>query len=94
MFKSSSSNKFSLVRLIKKISKEKQVFCITHQPFLAAAAEAHFKVNKNVINGLTFTTVSRLFTKKERQEELIELIGGGFGEANDYASTLIDRAAA
>ena len=33
-------------------------------------------------------------SKKERQNELIELIGGGFSEANNYASTLIDRAAA
>ena len=33
-------------------------------------------------------------TKKERQNELIELIGGGFNEANNYASTLIERAAA
>ena len=90
----SGKSLFSLVELIKKISKEKQVLCITHQPFLAAAGRAHFKVNKNVINGLTFTTISRLTTKKERQKELIELIGGGFGEVNDYASILIDKAAA
>ena len=34
---------------IKKISKGQQVLCITHQPTLAAAGLAHFKVNKNVI---------------------------------------------
>ena len=85
---------FSLVDLIKVISREKQVLCITHQPFLAAAGQAHFKVKKSVINGLTFTSISKLTTKKERQNELIELIGGGFGEAIDYASILLDRAAA
>ena len=90
----SGKSLFSLVELIKKISKEKQVLCITHQPFLAAAGRAHFKVNKNVINGLTFTTISKLTTKKERQKELMELIGGGFGEVNDYASILLDKAAA
>ena len=68
--------------------------CITHQPFLAASGNAHFKVKKNVVNGITFTTVSKLNSKKERQNELVELIGGGFSEANNYASTLIDRAAA
>ncbi len=84
----------SLVDLIKSTAQERQVLCITHQPFLAATGNTHFKVKKNVINGVTFTSISKLTTKKERQNELIELIGGGFSEANNYASTLIDRAAA
>ena len=90
----SGKSLFSLVELIKVTAEERQVLCITHQPFLAAAGNIHFKVKKNVINGITFTSISKLLTKKERQNELIELIGGGFNEANDYASKLIDRAAA
>ncbi len=84
----------ALVDLIKLISQERQVLCITHQPFLAATGNSHYKVMKNVINGITFTSISKLISKKERQNELIELIGGGFSEANNYASTLIDRSAA
>ena len=84
----------SLVELIKKISQQRQVLCITHQPFLAAAGKGHFKVKKNVINGVTFTSITKLTTTKERQNELIELIGGGSGEANNYASILLQRAAA
>ena len=90
----SGKSLFSLVELIKSMSQERQILCITHQPFLAATGNTHFKVKKNVINGITFTSISKLTTKKERQNELIELIGGGFSEANNYASTLIDRAAA
>jgi len=90
----SGKSLFSLVELIKTISQDQQVLCITHQPFLAAGGLAHFKVNKNVINGITYTSISKLTTKKQRKHELIELIGGGFGEANDYASRLIERAAA
>jgi len=90
----SGKSLFSLVELIKKISQDQQVLCITHQPFLAAGGLAHFKVNKNVIDGTTYTSISKLTTKKQRKEELAELIGGGFGEANDYASSLLDRAAA
>ncbi|MBO8205443.1 AAA family ATPase [Prochlorococcus marinus] len=90
----SGKSLFSLVELIKEISKNQQVLCITHQPFLAAAGSAHFKVYKNVINGITYTSISKLTTTKERKHELIELIGGGFGEANDYASKLLVRAAA
>ncbi len=84
----------SLVDLIKLTAQQRQVLCITHQPFLAAAGSTHFKVKKNVINGITFTSISKLTTKKEKQNELIELIGGRFNEANNYASKLIDMAAA
>ena len=90
----SGKSLFSLVELIKKISKDQQVLCITHQPFLAAGGLAHFKVNKNVINGITYTSITKLTTKNQRKNELIELIGGGSFEANDYASKLLERAAA
>ena len=71
-----------------------RVLCITHQPFLAARGIAHYKVNKNVIDGITYTSISKLTTKKQRKQALVELIGGGFDEANDYASGLLDRVAA
>ena len=90
----SGKSLYALVELIKEISKEQQVLCITHQPFLAAGGYAHFKVYKDVRDGITYTSISKLSTKKERKNELIELIGGGFSEANDYASRLLDRAAA
>ena len=84
----------SLVQLIKNISEDRQVLCITHQPFLAAAGSVHFKVKKSVIDGVTFTTIQKLVSKEERQKELIDLIGEGFKEASNYASSLLDRAAA
>ena len=90
----SGKSLYTLVELIKKISVKRQVLCITHQPFLAAAANVHYKVKKNVVGGITYTSVSKLSTKSERQTELTELIGGGFDEANDYASILIKKAAA
>ena len=90
----SGNSLFALVELVKKISKDQQVLCITHQPFVAAGGYAHFKVHKDVRDGMTYTKISKLTTKKERKNELIELIGGGFSEANDYASRLLERAAA
>ena len=90
----SGKSLFALVELIKEISKDQQVLCITHQPFLAAGGYAHFKVFKDVRDGITYTSISKLSTKKERKNELIELIGGGSSEANDYASRLLERAAA
>jgi len=64
----SGKSLFSLVELIKEISKNQQVFCITHQPFLAARGSAHFKVNKNVINGITYTSIAKLITKKTKKK--------------------------
>ncbi len=90
----SGKSLFSLVELIKEISKNQQVLCITHQPFLAARGQAHFKVNKNVVNGITYTSIAKLTTKNQRKNELIELIGGGSCEVNEYASRLLDRSAA
>ncbi len=90
----SGKSLFSLFKLIKAISKNQQVLCITHQPLLAAGGLAHFKVNKKVIDGITYTSISKLSTRKQRKNELIELIGGGSSEVDDYASQLLDRAAA
>ncbi len=90
----SGKSLLSLVELIKEISKDQQVLCITHQPFLAARGLAHFKVNKNVIDGITYTSIEKLTTKKQRKSELIELIGGLSSEVNEYASRLLDQAAA
>ena len=90
----SGKSLLSLVELIKEISKDQQVLCITHQPFLAAGGSAHFKVNKKVIDGITYTSILKLTTKKQRKHELIELIGGVSSEVNEYASKLLDQAAA
>jgi len=90
----SGKSLFSLVELIKEIAKNQQVLCITHQPFLAAKGLAHFKVNKNVINGITYTSIEKLTTNNQRKNELIELIGGVSSEVNEYASKLLDQAAA
>ena len=84
----------SLLNLVKKLSTSKQILCITHHPLLAASASVHFKVEKKLINGLTYTSLKKLTTKKQKQNELVELIGGGFDEANDYASILINKSAA
>ena len=85
---------FSTINLIKEISSNQQTLCITHNPLLAAYANVHYKVIKNINNGLTSTTLIPLLTKTQKKKELAELIGGGFEEANNYALTLINKAAA
>ena len=84
----------ALLKLVKDFSHDKQILCITHHPLLAASANVHFKVEKKLIDGFTFTSLKELSTQKQKQNEIAELIGGGFDEANDYASTLLEKAAA
>ena len=84
----------SLINLIKKISNNKQVLSITHQPLLAASSDNHFKVEKQLNHGKTFTLLTKLLSKEQRQEQLAELMGVGFNQSNNYALTLLNKEAA
>jgi DNA repair protein RecN (Recombination protein N) len=52
-----------------------QVLCITHLPQIAAAAGHHYRIDKSIEKGRTFTTVARL-EPGERAEEIARLIAG------------------
>jgi DNA repair protein RecN (Recombination protein N) len=83
----------AMADLLKRMARARQVFCVTHQPLVAAAADHHFKVAKVVESGQTHTRVSHLRDTQERQAELAELAGGDSGEARTYAASLLDKAA-
>ncbi|HBG60816.1 MAG: DNA repair protein RecN [Omnitrophica WOR_2 bacterium GWF2_38_59] len=57
------------------ISKTRQVILITHLPQIASFANVHYKVNKFVKNGRTYTSVDRL-DKKARVAELAQMMSG------------------
>ena len=57
------------------IGKNRQVICITHLAQIAAMADAHFAIEKNVENGRTRTTIYRLNAQQE-VEELARILGG------------------
>jgi len=90
----SGKSLLSTITLIKKITLNQQILCITHHPLLASSADIHYKVQKTISQGLTSTTLKKLITLKDRQNELAELIGGGFKEASNYALTLLNKSAA
>jgi len=52
-----------------------QVLCITHLPQIAAFADDHFKITKQVVDGRTRTRVDRL-DAEEQEEEIAAMIGG------------------
>ena len=57
------------------IGKNRQVICITHLAQIAAMADAHFAIEKNVENGRTRTDIYRLNPQQEI-EELARILGG------------------
>ena len=83
----------AMAALLKRLAGTRQVFCVTHQPLVAAAAQHHFKVAKVVERGQTHTRVSHLQDTQARQAELAELAGGNSGEARSYAASLLEEVA-
>jgi DNA repair protein RecN (Recombination protein N) len=61
--------------LMKQVSDKLQLVSITHLPQIAGKANDHFKVWKEVENGITITDIKRL-NDDERIEELAEMISG------------------
>ena len=84
----------AMADLLRMLSQHRQVFCVTHQPLVAAAADHHFRVSKDVCDGVTHSRVSHLRDTQERQRELAELAGGDRREAEVYAASLLDQKAA
>ena len=58
-----------------KLSRSRQVLCVTHLPQLAAMADTHFSVEKGEEDGRTFTRVVQL-DRAQRRAELARLTGG------------------
>ena len=57
------------------VAAGKQVFCVTHLPQIAAIADSHLLISKEVHDGRTFTTVTSL-DRQGRVDELSRIIGG------------------
>ncbi|MDZ4678009.1 MAG: DNA repair protein RecN [Oligoflexia bacterium] len=62
-------------RKLKSIGNNHQVICITHLPQVAAFADAHFLITKDVIKGHVKSDVTEL-NQKERVQELGRMISG------------------
>lgn len=60
---------------LAEMAKHKQLICITHLPQIAAFADDHYYIEKNVENERTFTSIRNL-SYQDRQEEIARLISG------------------
>jgi DNA repair protein RecN (Recombination protein N) len=78
---------------LRRAAGSNQVLCITHLPQIAAYADAHFRVHKQVLDGRTVTRVERL-DDEARIEELARMLGGKrvTRSAREHARELIEQA--
>ena len=73
---------------MKQIAAKRQVFCITHLPQVASAADAHYVVTKLAKNGRTISEIT-LLDKKSRVTELARMLGGQTDAARKHAEALL-----
>jgi DNA repair protein RecN (Recombination protein N) len=74
---------------MKQIAARRQVLCITHLPQVAAPADAHYVVTKQIKNGRTISGIE-LLGKKERVTELARMLGGQSDAARKHAEALLN----
>ena len=73
---------------MKQIAAKRQVLCITHLPQVAAPADAHYVVTKQVKDGRTISEIE-LLDKKSRVTELARMLGGQSEAARKHAEALL-----
>jgi DNA repair protein RecN (Recombination protein N) len=77
---------------LREIAASNQVLCVTHLPQIAAFAQNHYRVHKDVAAGRTETFVKKL-SESERVQELSRMLGGkAITEATRrYAAEMLKR---
>ncbi len=85
-----------------QLGRRHQVLCVTHQPMVAALADVHWRVGKQVTPAMASSnsdaavrTVVRIaaLSRSERREELAQLAGGAtHQEALAFAESLLSQA--
>ncbi|ELS34558.1 MULTISPECIES: DNA repair protein RecN [Pseudanabaena] len=58
-----------------QLSRSAQILCVTHQPLIAAIADRHFHVNKQIVADRTQVQI-RLLELEERKQELAQIASG------------------
>lgn len=64
-----------IAQKLKQVSRGRQVICVTHLAQIAAYADNHLKIEKNVEGDRTFTNITSL-DFEERKAEISRIIGG------------------
>lgn len=75
---------------MKELSQKYQIICITHLAQIAAPAERHFVITKEVVDERTVSS-AREVKEHERIGEIARMLGGEKELSFELASTMLDR---
>lgn len=75
-------------RLLQTLGRRLQVFCVTHQPSVAASAHHHMNVAKKS-DGQTTTSIISQLPEEARIEELARMLGGTTPQGLAHAKELL-----
>jgi len=75
---------------MRQIAAQRQVFCITHLPQVAAAGTAHYVVTKQLKNGRTISEITHL-DEPARIAELARMLGGQSETARQHAAAMLKK---
>jgi DNA repair protein RecN (Recombination protein N) len=75
---------------MRQIGKQRQVLCITHLAPVAATADAHYVVSKELQGGRTISNI-QLLDGKTRVTELARMLGGQSDAARKHAEELLGK---
>lgn len=77
---------------MKNLSKNRQIFCITHLASIAVYADNQIKIEKGVVNGKTASNVHPVIGE-ERVMEIARMLSGdsASNESLDYARAMIQK---
>jgi DNA repair protein RecN (Recombination protein N) len=81
-------------RLIHEVSASRQVLCVTHLAQVAAHADSHIAVSKQIQRGRTQSALKRFDSASDRAQELARMLSGDevTAEAIGAAKALLKRA--
>ena len=74
---------------MKQIGTKRQVLCITHLPQVAAPADAHYVVTKQIKNGRTISEIHLLDKKRACDGTGADVLGGQTDAARKHAEALL-----
>jgi len=80
---------------LQQLSQYRQVLCVTHLATIAAQADQQYKVDKQVLDGRTSTSL-RLLSRQEREVEIARMLSGS-GESHvsrTHAAELLNQSRA
>ncbi len=82
----------AVAKRLEKLSKSQQILCITHLASIASLADNHLLVEKNIVDGVTVTSI-RSIEEEDRVVEIARMLSGDTvsSAALEHARQMVER---